>query len=84
MLVFCCLTISFVTVTLDIFGRVDNTERTIDATLNMIRVSVGITKNILDGLSSLGIKLDNATEIMMALIESKILAFVSAIALSSV
>lgn len=55
-----------------------------EATLNIVKINVGVTKNIFEGLSNLGIKLDKVTEIIIALTESKILAFVSAIELNSI
>src|SRR5690606_4323678 len=54
------------------------------ATLNNININVGYTKNKFVGLSNFGIKLDKSTVIMMSFTDSKILAFVSAMALISI
>src|SRR5690554_72401 len=76
--------ISLVTLTLDMLGRVDNTDKTTDATLKTIKINVGHTKNELEILSSFGTRLDKATEIIIAFTDSKIFALVSAMALSSI
>ena len=83
MLVCLFIIISFVTLTLEIFGRVESTDNTTEVTLNNIKIKVGHTKKAFDKLSSFGTRLESATEIIMAFTESKILAFVSAMALNS-
>src|SRR5690554_136362 len=84
MLVCLFFIISFVTLTLDMLGRVDSTDNTTEATLKTIKISVGHTKKELEILSSFGTRLDSATEIIIAFTDSKIFALVSAIALSSI
>ena len=53
---------------------------TIDITLNNVKITVGQVRYGL--ASSLEIKLDNTTDIIMALTDNKMFAFVSAISLN--
>ncbi len=77
--------ISFlVKVPLVTLGRVDIMAKMMETTLNKIITRVGKTRCSLDVLSSLGINVDNAIEIIMAFTESKILALLSAISLNRI
>src|SRR5690606_11376177 len=64
------------------FGRVDIMERIIEATLNTIRINVGIRRCLCVAASSCGIRFARASDIIMAFTERRMFALVSAMSLN--